>query len=341
MQFTTDAHPLRNLLGWESYLVERFNSKIDKQGPNGCWLWMASLNGYGYGQFYVPTGGRYKHLSAHRVVYELSVGPIPKGRHVHHTCHNRPCVNPGHLTIIEPNIHGQMHSAEANTADRKPRTHCQNGHEFTEQNTRYDQGGGRHCRTCEEARKKNRPTGFVTKPKSTRLYCVHGHMVAGSNVYVREDSKYTEGRRECRRCSIDSVRRGQLADHEDWKAKRRARRKEIKIEQQASGEEVAFGPFMRLYCKNGHFVAGDNLRVYSHGSRPKQRECKACEADHQRANRARKKALHPPRQPQSHEMTKAKMRVRWHLKRGDQPSVFSGIEREAFDSLRDRSSKQT
>lgn len=77
--------------------AERFWSKVDKSpghGPKGeCWPWTASLQPEGYGQF--RLGDRM--VGAHRVAYELEVGPIPEGMDICHTCDFRPCVRPLHL----------------------------------------------------------------------------------------------------------------------------------------------------------------------------------------------------------------------------------------------------
>jgi hypothetical protein len=58
-----------------------------------CWLWTGHINQYGYGRF-----GR-KHFAAHRVAYEVYIGPIPDGLCVLHTCDVRHCVNPAHLWL--------------------------------------------------------------------------------------------------------------------------------------------------------------------------------------------------------------------------------------------------
>jgi hypothetical protein len=80
-----------------SDLQERFWSKVDKSGPNGCWLWTASARGAsGYGQFYW-NGSM---VGAHRVAYELCKGPVPDGLSIDHLCCVRLCVNPDHLEAV-------------------------------------------------------------------------------------------------------------------------------------------------------------------------------------------------------------------------------------------------
>jgi hypothetical protein len=72
--------------------------------PNGCWLWIGAIDIGGYGV--APQGGQ-----AHRVVYEILAGPIPRDHHLHHECETPRCVNPEHLTPMLHGDHMALHAA--------------------------------------------------------------------------------------------------------------------------------------------------------------------------------------------------------------------------------------
>jgi len=81
--------------------IARFWRRVEKKGPNDCWLWRGTRQktrakggkhwlGYGY----VQVQGH--DMAAHRYCFILMHGPIPDGFIVRHSCDVPLCMNPAH-----------------------------------------------------------------------------------------------------------------------------------------------------------------------------------------------------------------------------------------------------
>ena len=128
-------------------LEERFWPKVRK--TDGCWEWLANRTKSGHG--HIGTGGANpKKVYAHRVAYELLIGPIPDGLELDHICRNPGCVNPAHLEAVTHREN--VLRGFSPTAHNARKTHCKRGHEFTDANTYVSPSGGRYCRACRVVR---------------------------------------------------------------------------------------------------------------------------------------------------------------------------------------------
>jgi len=120
--------------------------RVDEE--TGCWLWIGAT-ARGYGQIWVD--GRTQ--PAHRIAYELLVGPIPEGLQLDHLCRVRHCVNPEHLEPVtnRENILRGVSIVPQNAA----KTHCPQNHPYDDANTYYEgPARWRRCLTCKRERQR-------------------------------------------------------------------------------------------------------------------------------------------------------------------------------------------
>lgn len=179
--------------------------KIDKRVPGECWPWTGSRDPKGYGKAKIKK----RSVSAHRMAYELSVGPIPDGYEIDHLCRNTSCCNPAHLEAVTP--------AENMRRRSIAQTHCKRGHEFTPENT-YLVGKDkrrRQCRACTivAARRHDRARRARIKaergplpPRPLKTHCKSGHPYDEKNTYWYSDRRGFD-RRGCRQCRQHAAER--------------------------------------------------------------------------------------------------------------------------------------
>lgn len=123
---------------WEAVFRNRYTVTTED-----CWEMTKRPKNTGYHEI----GWQGQVYGAHRLSYELAVGPIPEGMTIDHLCFNPPCMNPAHLRLL-------THSE--NSANKKPKEWlgCNKGHPPTPENTyTVARSSGRVERGCKVCRR--------------------------------------------------------------------------------------------------------------------------------------------------------------------------------------------
>lgn len=81
-------------------ILDRFWSKVEVRSKGECWEWrrLDPLIPPTYGRFRIMPG--FRAIGAHRFAWIIANRQdIPEGLVVMHSCDNKRCVNPGHLSL--------------------------------------------------------------------------------------------------------------------------------------------------------------------------------------------------------------------------------------------------
>ena len=76
-------------------LPARFRKRVKLDPESDCWLWTGAGQGTGYGVYKATSGEPWS--MAHRVAYEILVGPLPQGFERDPRSLVRDGVHPAHL----------------------------------------------------------------------------------------------------------------------------------------------------------------------------------------------------------------------------------------------------
>lgn len=130
------------------WLRDRLMKRVARNPESGCWEWTGMRGSNGYGLILAGSRSKRVHKMAHRVSYEIFVGPVPDGHVICHKCDNPACVYPPHLfSGTQSDNLRDMKEKNRRTYVRSP--FCWRGHSMLGENIYIEPKTGRQqCRAC-------------------------------------------------------------------------------------------------------------------------------------------------------------------------------------------------
>lgn len=94
-----------------------------------CRVWTGAHTRNGYGVLRVGASNKL----AHRFAYEQANGPVPPGLVIDHMCHNRACINIGHLRTVTPkqNVENNGQQSKRNKSGVRGVSWAKNANKWT------------------------------------------------------------------------------------------------------------------------------------------------------------------------------------------------------------------
>lgn len=241
-------------------LSDRFAQKWAKMAGGDCWVWHGAMTVAGYGKIFIEG----KLEPAHRIGYEIHVGPIPEGMVLDHLCRRKECVNPAHLeavTVAENTRRRNYEQRLDPVQSLRPKRHTPTLRErfFA----KVDKNGPNGCWNWTS--NKN-PLGYGSisvKSRPQQAHRVSYEMVKG---------KIPDG------LVIDHLCRNPSCvnpDHLEAITPKENTRRGI------SGQRAREYQLAKIFCLRGHPLSGDNLLKSK-----KQRICRLCSIARKRGYRA-------------------------------------------------------
>ena len=186
-----------------SFDRNRITANVTIIDNSNCWIWNLFKDRDGYGLMTI-NGSTYR---AHRASYSVFREQPGANLVIDHICRNRSCVNPEHLRLVTTKVNVTENSLSIQ-AHNSAKTHCKNGHEFTEKNTIIANDNSRQCRTCVNARQRKISSTPEAKEKKRiwklknkeKIYLQNKEWVAKNREKINRQDRERTARKRLEKC---------------------------------------------------------------------------------------------------------------------------------------------